>query len=144
MATAEDHKKYIYALGSRTIRRAAFRVDEAELDHELRAALLRDLDMATLWLKAAAFLDRLPRGAGGGENSEGDITDWDVYSDGRPVSNQIEWYGRYTSLVHRPDASVDDMEDGELEPELSPCCQQYPGDNADFDEDGDTASGERL
>jgi hypothetical protein len=129
MTTAEDHKKYIYALGSRTIRRAAFKVDEAEMDHELRAALMRDLDMATLWLKAAAFFDRLPRVDGGDGESEADLTNWEVYSDGRLVSNQIEWHGRYSTLVHRPDPSVVDMEDGEMQPELCPCCQQHAGDD---------------
>ena len=56
MATAEDYKKYFCALGSRSVRRVAAKLSaDAELDAELRIAMLKELTQAVKWQQMAAL-----------------------------------------------------------------------------------------
>ena len=79
--TAEDHRKFVYALIARDIRRLAARVHRANMDVDDRneiAAALEQLE-SRVWL--FAFTDA----------TGALINDEDVYSDGRPVTTTIDW-----------------------------------------------------
>src|SRR5271167_310501 len=55
MATGEDYQKYFCALGSRSVRRVAAKLyAAAELDAEVRIAMLKELTQAVTWQQMAA------------------------------------------------------------------------------------------
>ena len=89
--TGEDHRKFVYALIARDIRRLAAKVHRANMDDDRNeiAAALEQLE-SRVWL--FAFTD--PTGAL--------INEEDVYSDGRPVTTTIDWGDGYATLVHMP------------------------------------------
>lgn len=90
----EDHKKFVYALCARDIRRLAAMVDRASLDVNARS----EIDCALEQLEARLFLFWFADDATG--RFVGDV---DRYSDGRPVMTTINWGHGFATLVHCPD-----------------------------------------
>ena len=81
----DDHKKFMYALCARDIRRLAAMVDRANLDADIRV----EMDSALEQLEARLFLFAFADDATG--TLVGDV---DRYSDGRPVTTTIDWAAR--------------------------------------------------
>lgn len=97
--TPEDHKKYLYALNTRDLRRIYARIRRTGLepDAELEIACL--LEQAELRLLGLAFF-RSPCERTPGETVE---IRCGIYSDGRPVTTSIEWGESYATVVQPPD-----------------------------------------
>ena len=131
MASGEDYGKYFCALGSRSVRRVAAKVyAAAELDAEMRIAMMKQLTQMVTWQQMAAIAgwpldDHITDGTDG---EEGAIEiDWAVYSDGRPVFTVVDWLDGYATIVFHPDLLQPETEDtGELAEEMCPCCGGMP------------------
>ena len=73
MASGEDYRKYFCALGSRSVRRVAAKVyAAAELDAEMRIAMMKELTQMVTWQQMAAiagwpFDDHITDGTDGEE-----------------------------------------------------------------------------
>ncbi len=93
--SAEDHRKYHYALLARDIRRLAAKIHRANVDDDTRQMIDTALEQleARVWLMS--FHDPV---------NDTLIQDQDTYSDGRPVTTTISWGDGYATLVHPPDA----------------------------------------
>lgn len=92
--TNEDHRKFVYALIARDIRRLTAKVHRANVDDDTRQMIDAALDQLETRAWLLAFHDR----------ASGDlIPDQDFYSDGRPVTTTISWGDGYATLVHSPD-----------------------------------------
>jgi hypothetical protein len=130
MATAEDYKKYFSALGSRSVRRVAAKLSaDADLDTEVRVAMLKELTQAVKWQQNAALAGwPLNDHATDDKDGEGGRFEIDlrVYSDGQPVFTVVDWLDGYATLVHHPDGLKPDGDSGELHEELCPCCGGMP------------------
>ena len=101
MASSEDYGKYFFALGSRSVRRVTAKVyAAAELDAEVRIAMMKELTQAVTWQRMAALAgwplnDHI---ADDKDGEEGAVEiDWAVYSDGRPVFTVVDWMDGYAT-----------------------------------------------
>jgi hypothetical protein len=93
-AEAEDHRKYIYALLARDIRRLTATIHRTDIDDGKREMI----DTALEQLETRAWLMSFH------DPVSGDlIEDEDVYADGRWVTTRISWGEGYATLVHCPD-----------------------------------------
>jgi len=115
MAIGEDYRKYFCALGSRSVRRVAAKVyAAAELDAEMRIAMMKQLTQMVTWQQMAAIagwpLDDHTTDGTDGEEGAIEI-DWAVYSDGRPVFTVVDWLDGYATIVHHPDLLQPETED---------------------------------
>ena len=106
MASSEDYEKYFFALGSRSVRRVAAKVyAAAELDAEVRIAMLKELTQAVTWQQNAALVgwplnDHIIDDQDGEESSyEIDLA---VYSYGRPVFTVVDWLDGYATHRSSP------------------------------------------
>jgi hypothetical protein len=141
MATSEDFKKYWLALASRSVRRVAAKVHAADLDTEVRSALMKELTQTVTWQQNAALAgwplnDHITDDKDGEE--EAFEIDLAVYSNGRPVFNVIDWGDGYASLVHHPHSLQPETEDtGELAEEMCPRCGGMPETASGPDDGGD-------
>jgi hypothetical protein len=143
MGTAEDYKKYFCALGSRSVRRVAAKLSaDAEIDAELRIAMLKELTQAVKWQRMAALagwpLNDHVTDDKDGEDAVVDI-DLAVYSDGQPVFTIVDWLDGYATLVHHPDGLKPEGDRGELHEELCPCCGGMPQSESDGEAQPPTA-----
>ena len=142
MASGEDYRKYFCALGSRSVRRVAAKVyAAAELDAEMRIAMMKQLTQMVTWQQMAAiagwpFDDHI---ADSMDGEEGAIEiDWAVYSDGRPVFTVVDWLDGYATIVHHPNSLQPETDDtGELAEERCPCCGGMPEPASGPDDGGD-------
>lgn len=117
----DDHKKFMYALCARDIRRLAAMVDRANLDADIRV----EMDSALEQLEARLFLFAFADDATG--TLVGDV---DRYSDGRPVTTTIDWGGAFATLVHSPHPNDETGgEAEELAEEFWPAGADDPGCN---------------
>ncbi len=93
--TAEDHKKYTYALLARDIRSMTANMHRANIDDDTRQMIGTALEQleARVWLMS--FHDPVT----------GTLIQYqDRYADGRPVTTTISWGDGYATLVHPLDA----------------------------------------
>ena len=142
MASGEDYGKYFCALGSRSVRRVVAKVyAAAELNAEMRIAMMKELTQMVTWQQMAAiagwpFDDHITEGTDG---EEGAIEiDWAVYSDGRPVFTVVDWLHGYATIVHHPDLLQPETEDTEeLAKEMCPCCGGMPYTEPGADDEGE-------
>jgi len=129
-------------LGSGSVRRVAAKVyAAAELDAEMRIAMMKQLTQMVTWQQMAAiagwpFDDHI---ADSMDGEEGAIEiDWAVYSDGRPVFTVVDWLDGYATIVHHPDLLQPETEDtGELAEEMCPCCGGMPCTEPGADDEGE-------
>jgi hypothetical protein len=142
MPSGEDYVKYFLALASRSVRRVAAKVyAAAELDAEVRIAMLKELTQAVTWQQSAALAvwplnDRI---TDDNDGEEGAVEiNWAVYSDGRPAFTVVDWMDGYATIVHHPDSLHPQTEDtGGLAEETCPCCGGMPSTGPGADDDGD-------
>ena len=97
--TPEDHKKWLYALNTRDLRRIYARIRQIGLEPEAELEIACLLEQAELRLLGLAFF-RSPCERTPGEAVE---IHCGIYSDGRPVTTRIEWGESYATVVHLPD-----------------------------------------
>ena len=121
-----DWKKYIYALGSRDIRRIAAKVCRANLENDAEIEIMRLLEQAEARLLVGIFFD----GADDTIEDGTSLVDGNlgIYSDGRRVTTKIDWGHGYATVVHDPDPQEQDTREDrrELEEEVSPCGDPEP------------------
>lgn len=107
--SAEDGRKYNYAVLARDIRRLTATIHRADIDGGTRELI----DTALEQLESRVWLMSFHDPASGTL-----IQNQDVYSDGRPVTTTINWGDGYATLVQPPDA-LDDSESGSRSEELA-------------------------
>jgi hypothetical protein len=116
--TAEDHRKYTYALLSRDIRRVTAMIHRADIDDDTRKMIDAALDQLETRVWVMAFHDPAAGSL---------IKDQNVYSDGRPVTTAIDWGGGFATLVHSPDPDGEtDVAAEELSEEVWPAGPDEP------------------
>jgi hypothetical protein len=140
MASSEDYRKYFCALGSRSVRRVAAKVyASAELDAEVRIAMLKELTEALMCQRKASIVGWRDHINDDTDGEEGVIEiDLAVYSNGLPVFTVVDWLDGYATIVHHPHSLQPQTKDtGELAEELCPCCGGMPETASGSDDDGD-------
>ena len=101
--TTMDWKKYIFALGSRDIRRIAAKVRRANLEIDAEIEIMRLLEQADARLLVGIFFD----GADDTIEDGTSLVDGNVgiYSHGRWVTTRIDWaMVRRSSIIPTPGA----------------------------------------
>ena len=102
MATTEDYKKYLCALGSRSVPRLTGKIQAAELSVELRKSMLDELHRPVQWQRCTALVgwpfdgdERVDHKCDDHEcddNCEAEtVVDFWRYSDGSPVLSTVDW-----------------------------------------------------
>ncbi len=94
----EDHRKFVYALIARDIRRLTAKIQRANIDDDTREMIDAALDQLETRVWAMAFHDPATGIL---------IQDEDIYADGRRVTTRISWGEGYVTLVHSPDPNVE-------------------------------------
>ena len=121
-----DWKKYIFALGSRDIRRIAAKVRRANLEIEAEIEIMRLLEQAAARLLVGIFFD----GADDTVEDGTSLVDGNLgtYSDGRRVTTRIDWGHGYATIVHHPDPQEQETREDrrELEEEMWPSGDPEP------------------
>lgn len=141
MATSEDYRKYLLALGSRSVRRVAAKVCAASgLDADVRSALMKELTQAMTWQRIAVLTGQSQndRATYDTDSDEYEVEiDLATYSNGQPVFTVVDWLDGYATIVHHPDSQQTQGEDeGELAAEVCPCCGGMPSAGRLADDDG--------
>jgi hypothetical protein len=138
VASNEDYGKYCCAMGSRSVRRVAAKVyAAAELDGEVRDAMLRELTEALTWHQMAVPSPRPTHHLTEDEDGEVGrvVIDLAVYADGRPVFTVVDWLDGYSTIVRHPDG-LPEGATSELAEERCPCCGGMPRTASGPDDDG--------
>jgi hypothetical protein len=140
MTTIEDYAKYFLALGSRSIRRIAAKVDAATVDAAVREALMKELTQSVKWQEMAVVSswplnDDFSDDADSGEQTI--EIDLGTYSNGKPVFTVVDWMDGYATIVHRPDGLQPESDTGALAKEVCPCCGGMPETASGRDDDGE-------
>jgi hypothetical protein len=92
--TADEHRKFTYALLSPDIRRLTALIHRTEIDGDTRAMI----DTALEHLEARVWVTLLHDPV-----TNTLIQDQDAYSDGRPVTTTIDYGDGFATLVHCAD-----------------------------------------
>jgi hypothetical protein len=110
--TAEDHRKFVYALLSRDVRRLTAKIHRADIDGDTRDMI----DSALEQLESRVWLMSFHDPVNGVL-----IQDQEYYADGRPVTTSIGWGDGFATMVHPPGPTDEtDSEAEELAEEAWP------------------------
>ena len=104
MSIAEDHKKHVYALGARDVRRLTAVRQRLDLDPVTYNEIVCYLDQFEARLLSLAFVSCHLQG---GEEVVSLVDHQGLYDDGRPVATTIRSDDGVT-MVHDPDPELDE------------------------------------